>query len=155
MSLNQSITAVLNGSIHTVHRIMPFELKAEQPSLLNQDYLNEDMGVLIGMTGDLTGKLLVEGTEASFSLVGEKMYGLSLEGEMLSSFTGELGNMIAGNLATHVSEHEVSIDITTPTVIGGKRKVEDFSKGFLVPMTIEQEHKLSLILMIEEKISLT
>ncbi|REJ09683.1 hypothetical protein [Halobacillus trueperi] len=49
------------------------------------------------------------------------------------------------------SKHELSIDITTPTVIVRKRKVEDFSKGFLIPLSIEQEHQLSLILIIEEK----
>ncbi|MBN9653028.1 hypothetical protein J0K78_02025 [Halobacillus sp. GSS1] len=79
---------------------------------------------MIGMTSDLTGNLLVEGSVASFSLVEEKMYGLSLEGKILSSFTGELANMITGNLAIHVSEQEVSTDITMLRVMEGKTKVE-------------------------------
>ena len=28
------------------------------------------------------------------------MFGMSIEGEMIESFTGELGNMVAGNLCT-------------------------------------------------------
>ncbi|MYL48513.1 chemotaxis protein CheX [Halobacillus litoralis] len=137
MSLYHSIPTVLNGGIHTVHRIMPFELTTEQPSLLNETHLNDELRSLIRITGDLTGKLLIERSEASFSIVGEKIYGLSLEGEMLSSFTGELGNMIAGNLATIVSEHDLTIEITTPSVIGGLRKMEGFNRGFIVPLSIE------------------
>ncbi|WP_394217351.1 chemotaxis protein CheX [Halobacillus trueperi] len=155
MSLYHSIPTVLNGSIHTVHRIMPFELTTEQPSLLNETHLNDELGALIRITGDLTGKLLIERSEASFSLVGEKMYGHPQEGELLSSFTEELGNMIAGNLATFVSEHDMTIDITTPSVIGGQRTMEGFNRGFLVPLSIEQEYQLSLILMIEEKQKIT
>ncbi|MBX0356267.1 chemotaxis protein CheX [Halobacillus sp. Nhm2S1] len=149
MSFNPSITAVLNGSVHTVHRMIPLEIKNEEPSLLDQTYMNGDLGVLIGMTGDLACQLLIEGSEASFSLIGERMYGLPMEGEMLSSFTAELGNMIAGNLATHLLEHEVTIDITTPTLVGGNKKLEKSREGFHVPLSIEKEHQLSLILLIE------
>ena len=51
--------------------------------------------MLIGITGDVKGLLVLEGNEIVFGGIGEAMFGMPLEGEMLGSFSGELGNMIA------------------------------------------------------------
>lgn len=40
------------------------------------------------------------------------MFGMPLEGAMLESFTGEFGNMIAGNLCTFTGQHDLELDIT-------------------------------------------
>ncbi|QAS50828.1 chemotaxis protein CheX [Halobacillus litoralis] len=151
MSLCESITAVLNGSVDSVHSIMPFELTIEKPSILHEPQNNSELAVLIGMTGDVTGKLMIEGSNSSFGYVGEKMYGMPLEGEMLFSFTGELANMIAGHLATSVSEQSLSLDITPPTVIEGNAEIHGFKRGFQVPVNLQENHTLHLVLMIEEK----
>lgn len=151
MSFNQSITAILNGSVDSVHRIMPIELTIEKPSLIHKLQRNSELAVLIRMTGDITGRLLIEGSNLSFRFVGEKMFGMPLEGDMLFSFTGELANMIAGNLATSAEERQVTIDITPPTVIEGESNMHGFDKGFRVPLHLEHDHQLQLILMIEER----
>ena len=47
---------------------------------------------------------------------------------MLESFTGELGNMIAGNLCTLVGANNLEIDITPSTVIVGTSKLYGFRR---------------------------
>ena len=47
------------------------------------------------------------------------MFGMSIEGEMIESFTGELGNMVAGNLCTILEKNGLILDISPPTVMTG------------------------------------
>ena len=56
------------------------------------------------------------------------MYGVKLEDSMLESFVGEIGNMVAGNMATRLSENGVRVEISPPTVIVGSTKLTGFTK---------------------------
>ncbi len=150
MTVSHGITEVLNGTIESVQSIIPFDVSIDSPSLIEAPLIQADLGVLIGMTGDMTGRLVIEGTHQSIGSIGEKMFGMPVEGEMLESFTGELANMIAGNLATVVSQKEVSIDITPPTVIVGSTKLYGFEKAFRVPVELSDQDSLQLILMVED-----
>lgn len=123
----------------------------DKPSLFTQPFTQMSISVLIGMTGDLRGRLMIEGHETMFGNIGETMFGMPLEGEMLKSFTGELGNMIAGNLATIVSQKGITIDITPPTVLVGQTKIYGFDKAFRVPIHFENKGELQLILTIDNE----
>lgn len=101
------------------------------PRLLEHS-LHMQFGVLIGFTGDVKGKLVLSGDSAFFGSISDKMYGMSLEGEMLSSFVGELGNMIAGGMATNLAEDGVRTDITSPTVMQGDTTLSGFKKAIEV-----------------------
>lgn len=150
MTVSQGITEVLNGTIESVKSIIPFDVNIDSPSLIEAPLIQAELGVLIGMTGDMKGRLVIEGNHKSIGSIGEKMFGMPIEGEMLESFTGELANMIAGNLATVVSQREVSIDITPPTVLVGSTKISGFKKAFRVPVELSEEGSLQLILMVED-----
>ncbi len=80
------------------------------------------------------------------------MFGMPLEGEMLESFTGEFGNMIAGNLCTAVGQENLEIDITPPTVMVGNTKLYGFEKAFVLPVTIPNIGALTVLLTIEEEV---
>ena len=41
---------------------------------------------------------MIDTTKEVIDKIGQAMFGMSIEGEMVESFTGELGNMVAGNL---------------------------------------------------------
>lgn len=151
MAVSKHVTEIINGTVESVQSIIPFEIAIEQPSLIKEPLIQADLGVLIGMTGDIKGRLIIEGTQGVIGSIGEKMFGMPLEGEMLESFTGELANMIAGNLATVVSQKEVEIDITPPTVIVGSTKLYGFERAFRVPVSLEDKGSLQLFLMIEDK----
>lgn len=151
MALGEKITTILNGTIESIRSVIPLTMAIDKPSLFTQPFTQMSISVLIGMTGDLRGRLMIEGHETMFGNIGETMFGMPLEGEMLKSFTGELGNMIAGNLATIVSQKGITIDITPPTVLVGQTKIYGFDKAFRVPIHFENKGELQLILTIDNE----
>ncbi|MFJ7754066.1 chemotaxis protein CheX [Peribacillus muralis] len=148
MESNAVITKVLNGTILAVKSVLPFSLDIEKPSFLRQPFEQESISVLIGMTGDIRGRLIIEGTNESMSKIGESMFGIPLEGEMLESFAAELGNMLAGNMATSLAADTI-MDITPPTVIVGKTKLYGFNEAINLPISLEGAGTLHFIFMIE------
>ncbi|MGE6376490.1 chemotaxis protein CheX [Peribacillus muralis] len=147
MESNAVITKVLNGTILAVKSVLPFSLDIQKPSFLRQPFEQESISVLIGMTGDIRGRLIIEGTNESMSKIGESMFGMPLEGEMLESFAAELGNMLAGNMATSLAD--TIMDITPPTVIVGKTKLYGFNEAINLPISLEGAGTLHFIFMIE------
>lgn len=77
------------------------------------------------------------------------MFGMPIQGGMLESFAGELGNMIAGNLATNIAGQGTEMDITPPTVLVGKAKLYGFEKALSLPIGFPEIGELRIILMME------
>lgn len=151
LTLSENITHILNGTLESVKSVIPVPLVVGQPSLMTEPLEQTEIGVLIGMVGHVRGRLVLESAASTFGAIGEAMFGMPLEGEMLQSFTGELGNMLAGNLCTIVAANGVEIDITPPTVMVGSSKLYGFDRAFRVPVAIEGKGELHIILMLENK----
>ncbi|KMY50526.1 chemotaxis protein CheX [Peribacillus loiseleuriae] len=149
MSITTQITSVLNGTVQAVKSIIPLNLEMSKPLLINEPFLQQGIGVLIGMTGDVRGRLIIEGNSDAIGRIGETMFGMMLEGEMLESFAAELGNMIAGHLATQLTVDKIVMDISPPTVLVGETKIYGFKKAIHLPITIEADKIIHIILMIE------
>ncbi|MFJ7975348.1 chemotaxis protein CheX [Peribacillus sp. JNUCC 23] len=149
MSVTTQISGVLNGTIQAVKTIIPLNLEMSKPLLINEPFLQNGIGVLIGMTGDVRGRLLIEGNQDAIGRIGETMFGMTLEGEMLESFAAELGNMIAGNLATQLTVDNIVMDISPPTVLVGETKLYGFEKAIHLSITIEADQEIHILLMIE------
>ncbi|GKU80946.1 chemotaxis protein CheX [Niallia sp. NCCP-28] len=149
MTLTKSATEILNGTIESVKSVLPFEISIQKPLQISAPFFQKSFGVLIGITGDLRGRIIIDGNEHVFSKLGETMFGMLLEGEMLESFSGELGNMIAGNLSTFVSQNGIEMDITPPTVLIGETKMYGFDKALQLPIFLNELGTLNIILMIE------
>lgn len=149
MTLTKSVTDILNGTIESVKAVLPFDVTIDKPSLFTQPYTQHAIGVLIGMTGDVKGRVIIEGDETTFGKIGEGMFGMFLEGEMLESFAGELGNMIAGNLSTNISQRGFEMDITPPTVLVGQTKVYGFNRAFRLPIHIANVGVIEIVLAVE------
>lgn len=149
MILTKSVTDILNSSVEAIKGVIPLSVTVLKPSLLTEPFSQHKIGVLIGFTGDVRGRMIIDGEEESFQGLGASMFGMPLEGEMLESFAGELGNMIAGNLATLLAQAGHSLDITPPTVIVGQSKMYGFDKTLKLPISIENVGDFLVILMIE------
>ncbi|MEF7563029.1 chemotaxis protein CheX [Bacillus infantis] len=149
MSLTKNVGDIISGTIESIKSVFPFESSVEEPAQFSQPFTQHSIGVLIGMTGDLRGRVIIDGEEQSFSKIGEAMFGMLLEGEMLESFAGELGNMIAGNLSINLSGQGLQIDITPPTVLVGETKVYGFEKAYSLPVKISGAGELMVVLMLE------
>ncbi|MGV3465866.1 MAG: chemotaxis protein CheX [Heyndrickxia sp.] len=150
MTNSKNITAVLNGTIDSIKSVLPIQVEFQQPTLFHSPFNQHTIGVLIGVTGDIKGRIIIDGEEEVFTKIGEVMFGMPLVGEMLESFAGELGNMIAGNMSTQISNKGLLIDITPPTVIVGHSKIFGFSKAIRLPIQMGEIGEVNIVLMIEQ-----
>src|SRR5699024_10987601 len=88
---NRMITTLLNDTNLALKQVVPVEHTISKPKLI-EDAIIVRLGVLIGIVGDLKGKLVLASYIHMFGLIGENMFGMEVTGYMLSSFSGEFGN---------------------------------------------------------------
>ncbi|MCF3942860.1 chemotaxis protein CheX [Oceanobacillus alkalisoli] len=145
---NRTITVLLNGTNHTLQSIVPIPFQMSKPSLLGNT-LHLEFGVLIGITGDIKGRLILAGDQAVFRSIGESMFGMPVGDEMLPSFSGELGNMLAGGIATVIVENDVTTDITAPTIMQGDTTLSGYEKSIRLTATFDGIGDLQIYLLID------
>jgi len=151
MSATKVMTNTLNGMIHSVKSVIPVPVNVKKPIVIDQPYEQQKMGDLIGVTGEVRGSILIYSDEKQFSNLGALMFGMELEGEMLLSFIGELGNMIAGTLATFIASNGFELDITPPTVMSGQTKLYGFNQAILLPFSIEDVGEFSILVAVKHQ----
>lgn len=150
MDTATNVQKVLNATISSLTTVVPIKFQVLSPALIQQPYEQREISVLIGLIGDMKGRLIVEPTETIISEIGLAMFGMRIEGEMAESFTGELGNMIAGNLCTVLEKEDLALDISPPTVLTGQTKFYGFKQAFKIPVKFEDGEVLNLLLTIDE-----
>ena len=136
------------STIESITQVLPIPHEnITAPELRSE--LTCQFGVLVGITGSINGKVLYKSDVDFFSSVGELMFGMELEGDMLKSFAGELGNMISGGLCTNVFSKGMTIDITAPTIMEGNMSLSGFKEAIEIVMTFQGGKKLEIGLMID------
>lgn len=103
-----------------------------------------DVVISIGVTGDLTGTVVLNMSEGTAKLIASKMMmGMEVKelDDMAKSAISELGNMIAGNSASFFLNIGKNINITPPSLYTGKNMSLYAYKGkaLCVPMSIDKE----------------
>ncbi|MFA1820882.1 chemotaxis protein CheX [Virgibacillus oceani] len=145
---NKVVTTLLNGALTSLEGVVPIDYTRSSPRLVQQNFVL-NFGVLIGIIGDVKGKLVLSGDLEVFGNIGEAMYGIPLEGEMLLSFSGELGNMIAGGLSSNIAVDGVDINITAPTIMQGNTTLSGFKHGLSVATAFGHQEDLELFLLLD------
>nr|WP_247682003.1 chemotaxis protein CheX [Paenibacillus sp. Marseille-P2973] len=140
---------MLNSAIESIKHIFSCPTRVDAPNLFDQTLIQSDVGVLIGIVGDMEGRLVIEGESRIFTKLSENMCGMPLEGEMLHSFVGEMANMIAGNTSTLLSNRGKHIDITPPTVMVGQLQLYGFKRGIRVTVHLEAVGPVNTILLLQ------
>lgn len=151
LSLNPSESDFLTCTIDSLRQVIHISNTIEAPILCNETALLTEMCVLVGFTGEICGRMLIDGSIQSFRRLGEMMFGMELEGEMLHSFVGEIANMVAGSICTFISQKGRNVDITPPTIMEGEIKLFGFVKAILVPLAIDGVGKMNIILLVKEE----
>lgn len=98
--------------------------------------------ITIGVTGDLTGSVILNMSEHTAKYVASKMmFGMEVKelNDMAKSAISELGNMIAGNSASFFMNIGKNINITPPSLYTGSNMTMYAYKGkaLCVPMNID------------------
>lgn len=128
--------------------IMPFKMNSELKELTAQQ-IEVQTGTSIGFVGAINGKLVLSGANETFQRVGEAMFGMVLEGPMLDSFIGELGNMIAGSFSTHLSVNNIVTDISAPSTLNGGLALSGFKIAGWVNSLLESHGALDLYILLD------
>lgn len=150
MSTSKNVQLILNGAITALTSVIPVKLDVLPPSLIVQPFVQKEVSVLIGLVGGIKGRLIIDTSMDVIGQIGQAMFGMAVEGEMLESLTGELGNMIAGNLCTTVAANGLTLDISPPTVMTGHTKFFGFKQAFVLPVELEGGGKMTVLLTIDE-----
>jgi len=145
---DKKIISLLNGTLASVKNIIPLNQKIGKIQILERSFKME-FGVLTGITGDIKGKLMLTGTTSGFGKIGEMMFGMHFEGEMLSSFSGELGNMVAGRLSSNLAESSIKTDITYPTIMQGNMTITGFKKALYLPISFEHAGEMEIYILLD------
>lgn len=150
MVISKYVQQILNGTVQSISTVVPLKTEVAAPSLIKNSYNQTEISVLIGLVGDLKSRIIIDTTLEKVSEIGEIMFGMALEGEMVESFCGELGNMIAGNLCTALEKDDLLLDISPPTVMVGEAKITGFKKAFQLPVVFEDKTAMQVLLTIDD-----
>lgn len=148
MKVSTTLEDLQGGILDSIKQIVPIPYEdVSTPTV--QTEITLKYGVLVGVTGSIKGKILYKADADVFGSIGELMFGMALEGEMLKSFSGELGNMISGGVCTNIFSKGVTIDITAPTIMEGTSTLSGFKEAIEVEITFQNGKKLAIGLMID------
>lgn len=145
---NKAVTELLNGTLLSIKTVVPFNYQTKNPQLIEQEF-HLAFGVLIGITGDIKGKLVLSGSLDTFGSIGKTMSGMLLADDMLLSFSGELGNMIAGGLSMNMSAKGTNINITSPTTMQGNTTLSGYKQGLEVNVLFESVGDMNIFLLLD------
>lgn len=149
MSISTQAKVLLNGTIHAFQELTPDKVMINTPSNVIEEHAQLTYSVLVGMVGDMKAHIIIDADEVIFAKLCNSLYGFQLEGELLESFVGELGNMVAGKLCVYSSVNEIALDITPPTVMIGSTNLPILHNTFALPISIIDIGDLNLLLSIE------
>lgn len=114
------------------------EVAIQKPLLKEASFEQDDWVIIIGVTGEMRGQVLIGMSEDDACNIASKMCMMEVKqiDDFAASALSELGNMIMGNAATVFSSNGVGIDITPPTLSNGKVSFTNtFTKTLCVPMS--------------------
>lgn len=129
------------------------DLQIGKPFVRDKVFTIDQWIINIGLTGELSGQVLIAFNIDSVLDIASKMCMMPIEqmDELSSSAICELGNMILGNAATLLAANNVGVDITPPKLSNGMGDFDsDFSSNICIPFTYDGGSKeVSINLLIE------
>jgi chemotaxis protein CheX len=113
-----------------------------------------EVNVACGVTGDLTGQVILSLSETSATKLATKMMGgAPVDDALRSSCLSELANMVCGNSVTLLAEAKFACDITPPTLISGTNvKITAYDLPCLIiPIEIAEVGTLSIHVCLKDR----
>lgn len=121
--------------------------KVGKPFLTNCQFDNDSIIIVIGVTGEMRGQVLIEmKTQVACDIASKMcMMPVTQMDDLSKSAIGELGNMIMGNAATIFSTKGIGIDITPPVLAVGTMSISNLqSKNICVPLIYDTNKQIGV-----------
>lgn len=129
------------------------EVGVQKPMLREASFGPDSWVIIIGVTGEMRGQVLIAMTEENACNIASKMCMMEVKqiDDFAASALSELGNMIMGNAATVFSSNGIGIDITPPTLSHGEVSfTSSYVKTLCVPLTLP-DGKIDLFLAVKQE----
>ncbi len=114
------------------------EVSVQKPGLKEASFDAGTWVIIIGVTGEMRGQVLIAMKEKDACSIASKMCMMEVAtiDDFAASALSELGNMIMGNAATVFASGGIGIDITPPTLSHGEVSFTNtYAKSLCVPLT--------------------
>ncbi len=114
------------------------EVSIQKPGLKEAAFTADSWVIIIGVTGEMRGQVLIAMREKDACNIASKMCMMEVSAidDFAASALSELGNMIMGNAATVFASNGIGIDITPPTLSHGEVSfTSTYAKSLCVPLT--------------------
>lgn len=116
------INPVIESFINIMPQLGLTEVTKENVSLKENYIESPGVVIIIGLIGDVKGNIIYGITiEDAKKIASTMMIGMPVDdlNEMAQSALSELVNMLTANVATNFSKENITVDISTPTLIKG------------------------------------
>lgn len=113
------------------------EVSVQKPGLKEAAFSADTWVIMIGVTGEMRGQVLIAMSENDACDIASKMCMMEVKtiDDFAASALSELGNMIMGNASTVFASNGIGIDITPPTLSHGEVSFTNtYAKSLCVPM---------------------
>lgn len=109
-----------DATVRVFQTILGPDVKRGDFTLLRAERLEGDTAIVIDVTGESHGAVLLSMTRDTALRVGNVMNGRSVDasGEIDTDALGEIANMVAGNAASALNDMGFEFQISPPVVVG-------------------------------------
>lgn len=117
------LNPIIKASTFVLGQMCGIEPTVGKPYLTQTSYEEQIFIVLLGITGQLHGQVIMAmKAEVACDIASRMMMGMPVPdlNDMARSALGELMNMMMGNAMTAFSEMKIMLDITPPTMFQSK-----------------------------------
>ncbi|RDW15343.1 chemotaxis protein CheX [Oceanobacillus chungangensis] len=142
---NRTITDLLNATYTSLKSIVPNNYQMSKPHLIGK-HLKIKFGLLIGLSRDIKGSLILSADKVVFSSISHVWYAIRRRNP--SSFSGELGNMLAGRISTTIIENGIQTDITAPTILQGNTTLSGYERAIHMTAVFDNIGEMDICLLL-------
>jgi len=152
----EHINPFISASQAVLRDLCQIETTLGKPYLTDASYEGDSLLIIVGITGELRGQVLISMSfQTACDVASKMMMGMPVPelNDMAKSAVSELANMILGNSATIFSKKGIALDITPPSLAMGSNmsiSVSD-SKTICIPLTLPGGGTIDLNVAIKER----
>jgi chemotaxis protein CheX len=136
------INPFLSAATSVLKDVCQLEAKLGQLSLKDIKYDEDTLVIIIGVTGEMKGSVMISfDSKTACDIASKMMMGMPVDelNDMARSAISELGNMILGNAATVFAGKGIVIDITPPSLCFGNMSIStNYAKNICVPLLYDE-----------------
>jgi len=132
------INPFVESSVSVIREVLEVEVKREQISLKSKAMPVLEIAVIIGLVGQVEGRVLFDMSKETALKIVSKMNNEEIKefDELAKATITELGNLITGRAVTKLSEMGYKFDVTPPAIFTGNiMEISDIEiEALIVPI---------------------